>query len=117
MLYRSPSSGQQPRQGVVLIAVLVVVSVLALAAYQYSELMNAETRAAAGPTRAAQTRRAAEPGVHYVAALLSDPNSLSETLNDTPYDNPTYFKDVLVQDSDTPKNRLRFSIIGLRSPD
>jgi hypothetical protein len=117
MLYHSPSSGQQPRQGVVLIAVLVVVSVLALAAYQYSELMNAETRAAAGSTRAAQTRRAAESGVHYVAALLSDPTYLSDTLSDNPYDNPTYFKDVLVQDSDNPKNRLRFSIIGLRSPD
>jgi hypothetical protein len=117
MLYRTPSSGQQRRAGVVLIAVLVVVAVLALAAYQYSELMNAETRAAVGSTRAAQTRRAADAGVAYAAAILSDPNYFSETLNSNPYDNPTYFKDILVQDSDNPKNRLRFSIIGLRAPD
>jgi hypothetical protein len=117
MLYRTPSSGRPRREGVVLIAVLVVVAVLALAAYQYSELMNAETRASVGATRAAQTRRAAESGVHYVAAILSDPTYFSETLNSNPYDNPTYFKDVLVQDSDNPRNRLRFSIIGLRAPD
>ena len=107
MLYRTPTSGRPRREGVVLIAVLVVVAVLALAAYQYSELMNAETRAAVGSTRAAQTRRGAESGVHYVAAILSDPNYFSETLNSNPYDNPTYFKDILVQDSDNPKNRLK----------
>jgi hypothetical protein len=117
MLYRSPSSGPQPRRGVVLIAVLVVVAVLALAAVQYSELMQAEARAAVGSMRAAQTRRAAESGVHYVAAVLADPTFFSETLNGNPYDNPTYFQNILVQDGDTPQARLRFSVIGLRSPD
>jgi hypothetical protein len=117
MLYRSPSSARQPRRGVVLIAVLVVVSVLALAAYQYSDLMQAESRAAYGSTRAAQTRRAAESGVHYVAAVLADANFVSDKLDGNPFDNPTYFKDILVQDGDDPKTRLRFSVIGLRNPD
>jgi hypothetical protein len=43
MLYRSPTSGQA-RRGVVLLAVLIVVTVLALAAYQYSEMMAASAK-------------------------------------------------------------------------
>ena len=63
MLYRSPSSAPRPRKGMVLIAVLIVVALLALAAYQYSELMMAEYQASVSFTRATQARAYAQSGV------------------------------------------------------
>src|SRR3954464_11985931 len=104
MLYRSPSSAP-PRKGMVLIAVLIVVALLALAAYQYSELMQAEARAAYGYSRATQTRAFAKSGAHYVAAILADPDFVNDTLDGNLYDNPTYFQNVLVQEGDTPAGR------------
>ena len=67
------------RPGFVLIAVLVVITLLALAAYQYSELMTSEYNAVETASRATQARALANSGVHYAAALLSDPNSLAGT--------------------------------------
>lgn len=116
MRYRSPSHSQ-PRRGIVLVAVLVVVTVLALAAYQYTELMSAEFKAADGNTRAAQTRAAAMSGVHYTAALLSDPTFFTGTLNSNPFDNAQYFQDILVHDDPNPKKRLHFTVLCLRAPD
>ena len=63
------------RQGYVLIAVLIVIVVLTLAAYQFTELMTAEYRASVRTADAAQARHAAVSGVHYAAALLADPGS------------------------------------------
>ena len=117
MLYRSSSSRSQPRQGIVLVAVLVVVTVLALAAYQYTQMMSAEYKAADSTTRTVQTRRAAISGVNYVAAILSDSTFFTSTLNGNPFDNAQYFQDILVQDDPNPKRRLHFTIIALRSPD
>ncbi len=116
MLYRS-SDRSQPRQGVVLVAVLVVVTVLALAAYQYSLLMSAEYKAADGNTRAAQSRAAAISGVHYTVAILADPTFFNDTLNGNPFDNSQYFQDILVNDDPNPKNRLHFTVLCLRTPD
>ena len=116
MLYRS-SNRAQPRKGVVLVAVLVVVTVLALAAYQYSQMMASEYKAADGNTRAAQTKAAAMSGVHYVAALTGDLNCFTSTLQGNPYDNSQYFQDILVHDDSNPKNRLHFTVLCLRPLD
>lgn len=62
------------RKGVVLVAVLIVIVLLSLAGYQYSELMLAEYRVAENYHRAVQCRMNAESGVMYAAGLLSDPN-------------------------------------------
>ena len=115
MLYRSPSS--EPRRGLVLVAVLVVVSVLALAAYQYSEFMSAEYRGASSSTKVTQTRGFAIAGVNYVAGILSDPNYFTTTLSSNPYDNDSIFRDVVVQQGDTPAQTGYFSIIAILSPD
>src|SRR5205807_3053624 len=90
---RTPNS---ERRGVVLIAVLVVVVLLTLAAYQYSELMLAEYKAATSFGRAAQARAAAESGANYAAMLLSDKNAFTNTLGGNPHDNPTAFKSIPV---------------------
>src|SRR5207302_3890787 len=63
------------RPGYVLIAVLIVIAVLSLAAYQFTELMTSEYRAAARTNDAAQARHAAVSGIHYAAAMLADPAS------------------------------------------
>ena len=59
------------RRGVVLLAVLLIVVVLSLAAYQYGEWMTSEFQAADAYTRTAQAHALAESGVHYVAALIA----------------------------------------------
>src|SRR5262245_17963706 len=115
MRYRLAQSGSE-RRGVVLIAVLVVVTLLTLAAYQYSELMMGEYKAATSFVRAAQARAAAESGVSYAAMLLSDPNALAETLGGNPYDNRDRFASVAVA-GESGQNRAIFSVVAPLGPD
>ncbi len=100
------------RSGVVLIAVLVVVVLLSLAAYQYGEVMTNEYKAADAAARAAQARALAWSGVHYAAALLANPDSMTGTLGGNPYDNPSVFQNIAVGDFDNPRWRGRFSIVS-----
>lgn len=119
MLYRPTTPGPSlpaPRRGVALLAVMVVVVLLSLAAYQYAELMMSEYKAADSAARAVQARAAAESGVWYAAALLADPNSVSGTLNGNPYDNPNAFQQV-VAPNDVARRQARFSILAPPDPD
>lgn len=72
------------RPGYALVAVLVVIVVLSLAAYQFVEVMGAERRAAARLATAAQVRAAAASGVHQAAAMLADPTTYSNDLGNDP---------------------------------
>jgi DNA uptake protein ComE-like DNA-binding protein len=110
-----PTTGG-PRKGIVLVSVLLVLVLLTLAAYQYSELMSAEYTAVGSYTRLLQARAVADSGIHYTAALLSDPELLDTELGYNPYDNEQYFRDIPVG-SDAEQNRGTFSIITLRNPD
>jgi type II secretory pathway component PulK len=105
------------RKGVVLLAVLVVVVVLTLAAYQFSEYMLAEAKAADNYRRQAQARALADSGVHYAAALLSNPDSMTNTLNGNPFDNAGAFQGILVHDDERPRFRGRFSVLALLDAD
>lgn len=104
------------RQGIVLFAVLIVVVVLTLAAYQFAELMTAEYRAADSTARLGQARALANSGINYAAALLSDPASFTGTLNSNPFDNATVFQDVIVQANDKPRFQGRFSVVAPIDP-
>src|SRR5262245_55006910 len=122
MYYRalSTSTGQptaSPRQGVVLLTVLVVLVLLTLAAYQYGELMTSEYKAADSYTRSVQAMAAADSGIHYAAALLSNPDAMTNTLNNNPWDNPSSFQAVLVHDAEQSRARGRFSILAPVDPD
>ena len=64
MLYHRKTTGSRNRKSFVLLAVLVVVVVLSLAAYRFSDLMLAEYRAADSYTRSVQARALADSGVH-----------------------------------------------------
>jgi type II secretory pathway component PulK len=85
------------RTGMVLYAVLIVVVLLSLAAYQYSELMSQEQTAAASSLRQVQARACADSGIHAVAAWLADPDITPDML----YDNETQLGQVPVGDTGT----------------
>jgi type II secretory pathway component PulK len=106
----------QRRKGVVLLAVLIVVVILTLTAYQFSELMLAEFKASGSNLRMAQAQAAADSAIHYAAALLSNPDTFTNTLNSNPYDNPTVFQGVLVPGGNS-RFPCRFSVIALPDPD
>jgi type II secretory pathway component PulK len=74
----------QDRPGYVIIAVLIVIVVLALAAYQFTELMSAEHRAAVRSADAVAARNNAISGVHYATAMLADPSSFYGDLQGDP---------------------------------
>lgn len=105
------ASPSRVREGMVLLAVLVIVTVLSLAAYQYSDLMMAEYRAADDTLRTLQARAFAESGIHHVAALLSNPENRSQ-LNDNPFDNPAVFQNQIVQPAGGVMGQGGFSIVA-----
>jgi type II secretory pathway component PulK len=121
------------RKAVVLLAVLVVIVILTLAAYQFSDLMSAENRAADSYIRAAQARALADSGVQYAAAVLassagssSNPSSSStsatassSTSSTSPnvIDNASTFQGVLVQPNDSARLQGRFSLMAPLDPD
>jgi DNA uptake protein ComE-like DNA-binding protein len=98
----------------VLIAVLIVVVILSLAGYHFNELMTTEFQAATNDMRVLEVKALADSGVHYAAALLGDPNTLSGTLNNNLFDNPSAFRDQVVGGGDAPG---RFSIVSPLEPD
>ncbi|MGH9678121.1 MAG: hypothetical protein ACRD36_13540, partial [Candidatus Acidiferrum sp.] len=106
----------EPRRAVVLLAVLVVVVLLSLAAYQFSDLMSAELHAADSHARLLQAQAAARSGAHYAAALLSNPDEFS-ALNGNPFDNPTYFQDFSINDDENLKRKMLFSLLAVRDAD
>jgi hypothetical protein len=116
MMITCRNSRQPQRQGVVLLAVLVVVVVLTLAAYQFSDLMVAEYKAADSYTRSIQARALARSGVYYAAALLSSPDNLSNILSSNPYDNSGSFQGVLVQQTTLPASRAVSASSPRRTP-
>ncbi len=117
MRYRTRHPGGDRRRGVVLVTVLVVVVMLTLAAYQYSELMMAEYKAATSYQRAAQARALADSGVNYAAMLLSDKNAFANVLLSNPYDNPDVFREVRVSTTSRSNLQAYFSVIAPFGPD
>ncbi|HEX4590190.1 MAG TPA: hypothetical protein VH120_09705 [Gemmataceae bacterium] len=102
----------QKRAGVVLIAVLVVVTLLLLAAYQYVDMMSAEYKAANTIVRAGQARAAAASGVYYTAAMLADKNTYTGTLGSNPYDNASIFQGISLGDANTARLQAKFSVVA-----
>src|SRR5262249_10511333 len=114
MYIRSTShrAGTRQRRGVVLLAVLVVVTLLTLAAYQYGNMMLSEYKAADASRRTAMARAAAKSGIDYFAAMLTNPDYVQNTLNGNPWDNASAFQGIVVADSDQPRFKTLFSLIA-----
>jgi hypothetical protein len=54
--------------------------------------MLAEYKAADSYSRAIQARSMADSGIYYTAALLSNPDAYTNTLNSNPFENPQAFQ-------------------------
>jgi len=115
MLLRTTSTGARtsaPRRGFVLIAVLMVVVVLSLAAYQYSALMDAEAMAAERIRKTAEAKLYADSGLNHFMAYASDKDTFTGTLNSNPFDNPA-FQSVAVNEGGSARGQGRFSLVSL----
>jgi type II secretory pathway component PulK len=93
----------------VLVIVLVVVVLLSLAAYNYSQLMLTEMEAATMHASDVQARAMADSAAEYVATLLA--NRTEPGLENLQH-NPSLFQGVSVVDSGRARGRGRFSIIA-----
>ncbi len=91
-----------------LLIVLVVVVLLALGAYTFSETMISEYEASTMYGREVQTRALADSGVEYAATVLG---RQAEMPYETFYDRPDLFRGVIVRPSDRSRGRGRFSIV------
>lgn len=110
---QTQDSKASKRRGVVLVAVLVVVVLLSLAGYQYSDLMMAEYKVSENAHRSAQSLALANSGIHYAAALLSFDDNYG-TLAGNPFNNPDVFRGKLVLDNNGTKGY--FTLIAPPDP-
>lgn len=92
-----------------LVIVLVVVAMLALGAYTFSETMMSEAAATNMYGRRAQTRALADSGLELVSALLSEE---IDPLEVSLYHDPIQFHAVTVLESDNPLLRGRFTVVA-----
>jgi type II secretory pathway component PulK len=99
------------RPGSVLLAVLIVLPLLFLAAYQFGQLMLQEYGAAQSALKTAQAKAAANSGVSMCAVYLSNPTGISGNLNNNPYSNTGSFQNVQVSNSDG-SSAAKFSIVA-----
>jgi type II secretory pathway component PulK len=117
MLLRTTSTGLRtaaPRRGgFVIVAVLMVITVLSLAAYQYSALMDAEVMAAERIRKTAEAKALADSGVHFALAVTADPDAFAGYLNSNPYDNAGVFQSVLVKEGGSARSQGRFSLMSI----
>src|SRR5262245_40782963 len=101
------------RGGFVIIAVLMVITVLSLAAYQYSALMDAEVMAAERIRKTTEAKVLADSGVHHFMAHAADKDAFAGALNSNPYDNPSSFQSVLVKEGESARGQGRFSLVAM----
>src|SRR5690348_16320436 len=99
------------RRGVILLAVLVSLVLLALAGYQYADMMQSEYRAAHNAHDLMQARAIADSGIHYAAALIASPDNVNNLLGGNITNNPQYFMDVQVPTGDGSGQFGRFTLL------
>jgi len=105
----APRGTSIKRRGSVLYVVLVVIVLLSLGAYSFSELMISEYQGVEMSGRDAQARALAESGVEMAAAIL---RYRDEATIATLYHNPAVFNGMLVVDSEFDRGRGRFTIVA-----
>ncbi len=93
-----------------LLLVLVVIAILALAGYTFSELMFTERKATEQSGQKIQAQAAAESGVQFARIFLAKTEDAQNQLGGW-YDNPTVFRGLVGDDVD-PRHRVRFTIIA-----
>jgi hypothetical protein len=97
----------------VLVVVLVLIAILSLSGYTFSELMFAEYRAAEMTVRQAQARVQAESGVEAARVFLAQDLDVQQQTGGW-YDNPAQFHAVVVSDDTRATRRGRFTFLAPR---
>lgn len=104
-----PVAMSRHHRGSVLLIVLVIVAVLTLAAYNYTQMMLTELEATTMYGNDVQAREAADSGVEYVATMLGNRSDLAlENLQH----NPNLFMGKTVVPSARARGNFRFTIIA-----
>jgi hypothetical protein len=98
-----------PPRGAALLVVLVVITLLALSAYTFTQTMQTDYEAAVIHSQEVQVRQAADSGVEYVAALLA---RRSPTGEENLHHNPAWFQAIPVVETERTAFRARFSVIA-----
>ena len=99
------------RRGMILLLVLVVISLLALAAGTFSYLMVAERRAADVSVRRAQARASADSGIEMVRAFIGQEKDYQDQLGGW-YSNELQFRGRLLVDSQQTLDLGQFTILA-----
>jgi len=110
----TPPIRQRPparRNGIVLIIVLLVVAMLALGAYTFSDLMLTEQEAVALHGDHLEARALTESGIDAARVFLMNDWEVRYQRGGT-YDNPQMFRGRLVADNDDAARRGRFSLVA-----
>jgi type II secretory pathway component PulK len=105
-----------PRRAVVLGLGLIMVALLSLAGLGFAELMLLERKGAQNSAMQVQSRALAESGVEAARQLLSQKREVQDQ-NGGWYDNPQWFRGVLVVEDDDPRHRGRFTLVAPRVED
>jgi uncharacterized membrane protein YgcG len=104
-----PKLSEKVRRGSVLLIVLVIVALLTLAAYNYTQMMMTENEATTMYGSDIQAREAADSGVEYVATILD--NRTDPALENLQH-NPSLFMGKTVVPSPRARGTARFSVIA-----
>ncbi|HEV3383713.1 MAG TPA: hypothetical protein VG097_02800, partial [Gemmata sp.] len=120
-LSQSGRTAKKVRRGYVLVAVLIMIVVLSLLAYRFTDAMTSENRGATRTADMAKLRLAAVSGIHYAGASLADPNTFTQTLGGsalyaTPsiFNNQPYFaSQVVYTDPKNPNKNVMFSVVSV----
>ncbi|MBA2113931.1 type II secretion system protein GspK [Bremerella alba] len=99
------------KRGAVLFVVLVVVMMITLSAYAYTELMFIENKATHLTGRQIQARNVAESGIAMLNVFLEQEQDLIDEQGGI-YDNPDFMRGILVYPDDTSESRGRFSVLA-----
>src|SRR3954467_5084464 len=99
------------KRGLVLILVLIVIAMLSLGAYSFTNLMLAHHEAAVVTGRQAQARSLVDSGVTAGQLFLSQAEADRNSLGGI-FDNSQHFRGVAVLNDDDPNQRGCFSIVS-----
>ena len=102
------------RRASVLVVVLVVVMLLTLGCYTFTQIMLSELQSTVMYERDVRSRAYADSGIELVAAILGEPTD--EFSRPNLYDNPDLFY-LLMADSETARGRGAFCIVAAREND
>ncbi len=109
--HRRDAGATRATRGVVLIITLVVVAMLALGAYTFSDLMLTEQESVDLYGDHLQAKALSESGIESARLLLMQDLQTRNQLGGT-YNNPTRFRGQLVVDDPDPRRRGRFTLIA-----